>query len=640
MKSVFFALALTLGLTSFAQEEVILTVNDQKILKSEFEAIFKKNHQNEAVTKESLDEYAELFVNFKLKVAEAIAQGKDTIPTFIEELEGYRKQLARPYLTDAKITDELVQETFRRSRTERLASHILLRVASNATPADTLKAYNKLKKVKEEIEAGADFRKKAIQYSEEPSVAQTGGSLGYFTAMQMVYAFETAAYATPVGELSDIVRTRFGYHLIKVFDEREARGQVKVRHILISNSRAKKEKFSGQDKIREIEDSLKAGASFERLVKQFSDDRSTTDKGGVLPWFGTGKMVGPFEDAAFKLKKGAISDPFQTTYGWHIVEKIDEKALPTFEELKPRIENKISKDAARSSLAVQGFLERLKTEYNFSFNEKALKPFLKVMDTTVFKGKYSHPKLAKKKKVIFSFADVKYTQADLNADLLDMNEQRTSGDIEFWLKGFIKGMVNRKLMAYENTQLARKYPDFAALYQEYHDGILLFDLTNQEVWNKAVEDTTGLKNFFEQNRSTFMWKERAVADIFRLKDVAMANQAKSYLKKGWDLDKIRTSLNKTSQLNCQIESARFEKGAKEIFTNFDWKEGVSEVKELDGLAVFVRINEILPPAQKDLSEAKGVAIAKYQEALEKEWVKNLRAKYNFTINKDVLYTVQ
>jgi len=642
MKTILTSIALLLGGFLYAQDQVILTVGEEKIYKSEFEAIFKKNNSEAEITREALDEYAELFINFKLKVAEAVAQGLDTSATFLEELEGYRKQLARPYLTDEKVTEKQIQETFERSREEIRAAHILLMLKSNATPADTLAAYQKMMDIKQKVESGESFTKMAKKYSEEPNARQSGGDLGYFSAMQMVYPFETGAYNTPTGEISEIVRTRFGYHLIKVMDRRPARGHVKVRHILISNSKAKEQKVSGREKAEEILDSIKAGADFSAMAAKYSDDKTTSSKGGELPWFGTGQMVESFENKSFQLEVGALSSPVQTTYGWHIIEKLDERPLADFDKILPKIKNKITRDAQRRGAARKSFIAKLKEEGEYVFNEKNLKIFHKYLDTTVFNGEYSNASLAKKvkDKAIVNFDGNIYSQKDLYRDITKAGPQSFNPNLADWLSTFLETRLDKWIIDIEDSRLAEKYPEFAMLYKEYHDGILLFELTSNEVWNKAVEDTTGLEAFFNNNRELFVWKERMDASIYRLKSEALAKKAKKLLKKGKAIDDIRKVLNEESQLNSQIESNTFEKGTKPELDSFEWKTGVSETKEINGLFVFLDVKEILAPSQKEFKDAKGAAIAKYQEHLEKEWIKTLRSKYNFELNKDVLYTVQ
>jgi peptidyl-prolyl cis-trans isomerase SurA len=289
-------------------QEYVIEVNNKKITKQEFLQIYLKNNQNPKFDKASIDEYLELFKKFKLKVLEAESLGYDTIPKLKKELQGYRKSLSAPYLIDKQENLKVVEEAYKRLQKEVKASHILIRLDEIASPEDTLKAYARIIAIKQRIENGEDFTKIAKEVSEDPSVQTNGGDLGYFTAFQMVFPFEEAAYNTPVGQLSTIIRTRFGYHLLKIFDQRSARGIMKAAHIMVAVKRDgnKSDLDVAKKKIDEIYAKLIAGEKFEDLASNFSDDPGSSEKGGKLPEFGSGtttRMVPEFEEAAFQLNK-------------------------------------------------------------------------------------------------------------------------------------------------------------------------------------------------------------------------------------------------------------------------------------------------------------------------------------------------
>ena len=301
----------------------LFTVNKKAVTTDEFIYLYKKNHQNKAedFTSEKIQEYLDLFINFKLKVEEAKARGLDTTQAFIREFNQYKEELRKPYLPDTKLTDSLVRLTYDRMKEEVKASHILINVKPDASPEDTLKAYNRIIEIRNKIKAGEDFGMAASQFSEDPSARSNNGNLGYFTALQMVYPFETAAYNTKVGEISMPVRSRFGYHIIYVADRRPARGEVEVSHIMIRTG-DDKDNEKAKNTIFDLYDQLQGGVKWEELCKQYSEDPGSKDNGGKLRQFGTGAManIPEFERIAFSLSKpGEISDPFQTQYGWHII---------------------------------------------------------------------------------------------------------------------------------------------------------------------------------------------------------------------------------------------------------------------------------------------------------------------------------
>ena len=354
---------------TFAQsEETLLTINDKDISKEEFERIYEKNKTN-LTTGEvtSIEDYLELFINFKLKVFEAQELGYDTLSSFIKEFDGYKKQLARPYLLDNQANEMVIQEAYERMQYEVRASHILIELDAGAEPKDTLVAYNKAIKIRKRILFGEQFEVVAKGSSDDPSVKNNGGDLGYFTAFQMIYPFESAVFNLNIGEISLPVRTRFGYHIIKVTDKRKARGEVKVAHIMLTVPRGSTEEIELQKKelVNNIYHRIKEGEDFTDLAKTYSEDRGSARNGGELPWFGTGRMVKEFEDASFSLEyKGDISKPVKTGFGWHIIKLIDKKDIPSFDEAKAEIKRKVGNDK-RSDIARKALINKLKKEYKF-----------------------------------------------------------------------------------------------------------------------------------------------------------------------------------------------------------------------------------------------------------------------------------
>ena len=645
----YLAIALCLSFTGLLQAQdgdVILSVEDEKVTKQDFESIFRKNNRDSLITKESLDEYMELFVNFKLKVREAMELGLDTASGFKRELSGYRKQLARPYLVDQELLDELIKEAYERQKEEIRASHILIKVDPNASPEDTMKAYERLIDLRNRIIQGENFADVATSKngSQDPSVRDNKGDLGYFTSFQMVYPFEQAAFTTPVGEVSSPVRTRYGYHILQINDRRQARGEILTAHIMIRFDEKKdpNSKSAAESKANEIYELLQAGGDFAELATKYSEDASTAKRGGELPWFGTGKMVEAFEDVSFDLKNnGDFSQPFITPYGYHIVKRIEYRPVPTFDEVKNDIKSKVSRDA-RAEMTKNSFISKLEKEYDLAVDDKCMKPLYKAAAAdSAFKGKGLAPVKSKMlSKVFISFADQERTMGDFINHLNGVkikNKQLSSTEI---VDQELNNYIENELMSYEDSQLETKHRDFRLLMNEYHDGILLFELTDQKVWSKAVKDSTGLAAFYESNKNQFMWQDRAKSTIYTVKNEKLAKKVRSMIKAGKTPDEIKSQLNKDTQLNLSFDKGTFEKDAKDIFSKIDWKEGVSENIIENGQIILVHISEIIPSKAKTLEEAKGLITAEYQNFLEKEWITALRAKYSYEINKAVLHSIE
>jgi len=630
----------------FAQEKkdpVILKIAGEDISKSEFERVFKKNNNKEAsIDKKSVNDYLNLYINYKLKVKEAMETGMDTAHSFVEELAGYRKQLAQPYLVDKEVTENLLKEAYARLKKDIRASHILVKVAPDALPKDTLDAYNKAIKIRTEILKGADFATIAKQKSDDPSAKENGGDLGYFTAMQMVYPFETAVYSTKQGELSMPVRTRFGYHIIKVNEIRDAQGEVKVAHIMVKAATGMKpdDSLAAVKKVNEIYAKLKAGENFEDLAKQYSDDQGSAKSGGALPVFGTGRMVPEFEKAAFGLKNiGDYSEPIKTSYGWHIIKLLEKKPLGTYEELQTELKSKVGKDS-RAELSKSSMITRIKQKYNYKEFPKAKDEFVKVADSTLAQGKWTADKADKLNGPMFTLANSTFTQRDFASYLADHQGRKGGSSPQTIVNSVYNDWVNDMSIAYEESHLDSLYPDFRNLMQEYRDGILLFELTDKKVWSKAVKDSVGLKEFYEKNMNNYKWNDRLEATIYTCANAEIAKEVRKQMKKVDDADTLLSRINKSSQLNLQVKYGRFSKGDNDLIDSIPWVVGTTKDIKRNNQVVFVDVKKVMPSQPKSLEEAKGLVTADYQNYLEKEWIESLRHKYPVTVYQEVVDSVK
>ncbi len=630
------------------KEPVVMTINDKPVTKSEFLQIYTKNNSNPSFDKDSLDRYMQLFEVFKLKVAEAEALGYDTLPRLQKELEGYKKQLALPYLIDSVQNQAMVQEAYNRTATEVRCSHILIKLDPNASPKDTLAAYNRLLGLKARIEKGEDFASvaKSKLGSEDPSVVNNGGDLGYFTAFQMVYPFEEKAYTTPVGTISAPFRTRFGYHILKVTDKRPARGTIKVAHLMIATGReaTTETRQNAEKKINEIYDSLAAGSSWEKMVSAYSEDANSIKKGGELPAFGSGtsqRMVLEFEDAAFSLKQvGELSKPIKTQYGYHIIKLIEWTPVKSFDNMRRELQAKVNKDE-RSKVTQDSFVQKLRSQYAYQAkSEKGLDWFVANLDSTFFIGKWTADKL-KSNKTLFVLDGKKFKQQDF-AKYVVKNYRSVRKDAPaVVVKQLYQQWEKNEILAYEEALLPAKYPAYKALVQEYHDGIILYEIMQDQVWNKAVKDTVGLRAFFMENRSKYTWSNRLDATVYECKDEHVAVQVYGMLVQSDTIDSkaVLEVINKDSELNLKVRMNKFEVAQTPYLQARNFTPGLNPVYSMDGKWYVVKVKAVLAPAPKEYNEAKGLATSDYQTYLEKKWLEALRSKHKIVINEDVLYQI-
>jgi peptidyl-prolyl cis-trans isomerase SurA len=385
---------------------------------------------------------------------------------------------------------------------------------------------------------------------------------------------------------------------------------------------------------------LKAGDNFDDLAKQFSEDQSTAKSGGMLPPFGTNRMVPEFEKAAFALKKpGEFSAPIKTPIGWHIIKLIDRKGIGTYEEVQADLKQKIQKDS-RSELSKTSMISRIKTKYNFKENTKAKAEIMKTFDSTLVQGRWSPDKIGSLSNTLFWLNNIPHTQPQFAEYVNDHQVKREAAGTPYVIaNNLYNDWVKEVALAYEEKKLDSLYPDFRNLMQEYRDGILLFELTDKKVWSKAVKDTVGLKEFYDKNKSNYMWGDRVDATVYYCADANIAKEVRKQMKKIDDDDTLMARINKTSQLNLQIKSGKFAKGDNEVIDKVKWVQGITPDMMQDKQVVFVYIKKVLPSTPKSLDEAKGIITADYQNQLEKEWISSLRAKYPFTINQDVVNTI-
>ncbi len=655
----FFALVLS----TFAQQNignVLFTIDNEPVTTDEFKRIYSKNTTDVAYDSASVYQYLDLFVNYKLKVAEAKKLKYDTLPDFLHELAGYRAQLSKPYFTDPTVDDSLYYEAYDHMHWDVEASHILIACNEDAAPADTLKAYQKALKVRKEAMAkGADFNKLARKYSDDPSVEINGGYLGYFTAFSMVYPFEKTAYATQPGQVSDICRTAFGYHVIKVTSKRPNPGKFKVAHILVrvSSSAAENVQKAKLDRAQMIYDSLVSGASWNNMVLNYTDDRSSVNTNGVIDsYFTTGRMVPEFEQAAFKLQnRGDFSRPIRTNYGWHIVRLEDKKQNGAFEQELPGIKKLMSKDA-RKDMAQSRVISKLKKEYNFTEDRQAMLEFTKLVDSTVFDGAWDIAKATGKNKVIFSFDTVKYTQSQFAQHFANRKAQRNNVNVPIavFVEREYNQIVNNAIIQFENLHLEEKYTDFKNLFTEYYDGILLFNITDKNVWSRANTDSVGLNKFYQANKDRYMWPERVNVLCYRIdnnklqgsnitNDKAVQTITKAIAKAAKKNNDFNAAISnatakwKLSQpLTEKVNISKYRKGENVEIDDIKWIAGTSKTVEHANSTYIYYVLDNIAPETKKLNECRGLVVADYQEYLEKEWLAELHSKHNIQINNSVV----
>ena len=592
-KSILFLVAAVSFLTAAAQgsDETLMTINGKPVSAGEFLYIYEKNNQAGALDPKTMDEYLEMFINFKLKVAEAEAQGIDTTEAFKKELKGYRAQATPNYMQDDAAMDSIIALSWARIAKDRRAAHIAIQCPANADSAAQADALAKINEAYERVTIGQlkkekkkvkgkwktiekrlpveAFDKVARELSTDPNVQETGGELGWITPFRYVYALEEAVYGTEVGEISKPFRTQYGWHIVKVEEEQDHK-EVKARHIMKMVPRGDSNLDSlDAAKLAEIEliASVVTPENFAEVAKTESEDRGSSVRGGDLGWFGLGMMVKPFEDAAFSIQPGEISKPIRSQYGWHIIYKEDERGIQPLDSMRSQIQRQVMRDE-RSQEVEKSFIRKTRAEYKLpeTMNDAAVK-------------------------------------------------------------------------AYADAHLESKYPELRNLVQEYHDGILLFEVSLREVWDKAAKDTAGLENFFKANKKKYTWeKPHYKGYLIQAKDKGSLKAAKAIIQSA-NPDSIQSYI--AQRINCdsvtyvKVQHGLWELGKNSAVDKYGFKAKNAEFTPNEALPIVECVGKKLK-APEAWNDEKGKVTTDYQDFLEAEWIKRLREKYPIEI-KDAVW---
>lgn len=592
-------------------DEVLLKIDDNPVYRSEFLALFSKNRNKDSeYKKEDLDKDFKLFVDYKLKLIEAKETGLDTVKTYLEEVKRYRNQLTLPYLTDDTYNDSLVKQAYGRSLKEVKASHILVKV--DGASKDTVKAYDKISKLRKQILEGADFTEVSSKNSEDPSAKKNGGDLGYFSVFRMVHSFEDAAFSTAIGEVSEIFRSRFGYHILKVHDIRASKGEIEVAHIMIRDTTA-----NGKSTVDKIYSEINNGGVYEELAKKYSDDRRSAENGGKLKKFGMGAMPQPFDEVSFSLsEENKYSKPFRTAYGWHIVKFLKYYAIDSFEDSKKDLMKRVKSDG-RSKVLSNPVVVKLKKEYKISTNIEAKEEF---NDRTI------GARLDSINKWMLVINNDTITQKDYANYIKNRRDKKP---LEVY-----KDFEEKEILDYYKDHLEESNTDFKNIFSEYKSGLLLFDLMKEKIWDYAQNDTLGLIKHYNLNLKDYIKKEQVNALIVTAKDQSQLDSLSSLISKSDDLKILNESL--TEVKGVLIKSGDFEKSA-EIFPNdIEFVSGTTKTYEEDGNFILVKIFSISKEEQQDFSDIKGKIMNDYQNVIQKNWLEELRAKHKIKVYKSKL----
>lgn len=684
------ALMVALAASLFAQQSddpVLFEINGKPIRQSEFMSEFRRSHGLDpkaaptACTyekRQALEEYAELFVNFRTKLEDAYALGLDTTPALVKELKGYRDELAAPYLIDSATMQRILREAYDRNHYTLHAAHILVRVSKNASPDDTLAAYNKAMEYYNRVINGEDFflvayeanKIRLIQEGVPPDDPRhkDHGDLGNFTVFDMVYPFESAAYSLEPGQISLPVRSNYGYHIIKLITKSRFYGRCSFQHIWCASNNNPEQ---AQNRINDALNHLKEGEPFATVCLNYSDDNTTVHNGGFVADARAQQLPPEYVDVLSRLKPGEISAPFQTSYGWHILLLNSKDSIPPFEDMVPNYKQRLARDQ-RSAEPRKSFIQRSKERYLFSdYTKMFLKPARRgdkadrkpladldqcvaALAPEVFNRVWIfNDSLISDYRPLFSIGDSSYNAVDFLRWVEANQHVVRPHDMKVYVQNRYNDFIDEMVYRYADSRLEEENPDFRDLVNEYRNGLMIFSYNDQMVWSKSVTDTAGFLDFYNrssQSRSIdneadapYFWNTRADVTLVTVDDSAFIKPSKvvsllqKATKKHWNRGQISDRLHDAARKDAslRVENQRLEENAQQLLKSGCFRPGIYTVALPKGYQV-IRVDNVINPSLKSATEARGYYLNDYQALLDSQLIERLRKKYNVVIHQDVL----
>lgn len=625
--------AAILGATAAAptDDPVVMTINGNDISRSEFEYLYNKNNLQQE-NPQSLDEYLDMFIVYKLKVADAEAAGIDTTATFVSELDGYCADISAPYLTDTIVREKLISEAWHRMQTLRDVSHIMLPPGTTRAERDANR--QKLDSIRNLIMSGADFAEMAKEYSFDRSAQQNGGRMGWFSTGRFPYPFEKASYDTPVGQVSDVVEDfPYGWHLIKVNGEKPNPGTLRASHILKMTQGKTPEEIAVQKaKIDSIYALLQGGADFAELAKAESEDPGSALTGGDLGTFGVGVMVTEFENAAFATPTGKYSEPFLSPFGYHIVLVTERHPLGTLNENRTLLQTAMMRDS-RKDMPRQARIAELQQKWGFHMDNEGLATVRAAMGDKVNGDAYAAVDPAT---VVCVIPGGRVTAAQVLAEIPE-NSRQMDPDPFGTFERNAKSLLEKATVRYGRTVFAKENPSYRNLVNEYRDGILLFEISNRNIWDRANKDDESLQKYFENHRDKYMtWdKPRFKGCVVLATTDSVASLAKGYLATHTvDRDSLVKTMRDQFGQDVKVERVLTGKGDNKIVDEIAF--GGEKAEPVGKWAAWFPYDYKIIDQPAEAADVKAAVSSDLQQELETEWVKQLRKKYKVKLNKKEL----
>jgi peptidyl-prolyl cis-trans isomerase SurA len=571
-----------------------------------------------------------------MKVEEAKAMKLDTTDQFKTDLAGFRQQIADNYLSDEKTNKKLLDEAFDRSQLDLHVIRYSVNINEGQDPADTMQKHQAIFALHKQLMSGTN----AVEL--ESGIEQV--DMGYITVFSLPYAYENLVYSIKDKGVSNPYRAKRAWHIFKLIDKRPSAGKWKIAQILFTfpSDADESVKMDARKKSDSVYQLLSQGADFAEMAKQFSDDKLTYLNGGELPEFGTGKFDRMFETEVLNLKKDvAISKPFQTSFGFHILKRISQTPTPTNREddgLLYELRQKFQQDE-RVNISKNTFskevMDKLGLKPTSNIDNKALYAEAdSVLAATDIRMAIEKSPFASKT-IFYLINKGKITGKDWLNFVWEYksNSERykNESNSELWQK--FQPYIS---LDYYRKNLESFNADFAYQMMEFTEGNLLFEVMEKMVWSKAASDTLGLKEYYSKNKAKYKWSSSADVLIMNCISEDIAKAAIESLASGVNW----RELVEVNQGELQGDSGRFE--ITQIGGDLKSTAGTFSkiTQNADGTASFIYYQKIYADGeQRSFEDSRGMVINDYQDVIEKQWLEQLKLKYPLKVNESVLKTL-
>jgi len=626
-----------------ATDPILAVINGQPLDIDEFEQQYTRTSGNTGVITDTLASYQDFlsrYVDFKIKVFEAREAGYHTDESLVEEIVQYRAQLARPYLMERNVMEPLIREMYARRKEAVAASHILITVSLAASPSDTLAALDNIVAIRDSVMSGSEFGVMAARHSMDPSAkGEPGapgyqGSLGFFGGGRMVKQFEDQAFSIPVDSISEVFRTNFGYHILKVTDKMPMPGDRELAHILIRTRGASAADIADVDqRISRVGTRLSAGDDFEEVASELSDDQNSAQRGGDIGTlsFDAG-LPFQFRDAAFAIETaGEYTGPVTTPFGQHFIKYIGETAFGSYQEEYEALKNRVN-SMPRAAAAEKIFAAGLRANLEAWVDSSLVERWVDTMTAdSLYRMLASRELESDVSSTVFLRLDNHELTADKFAEYFSSSRLPNVTGSRARIYAVVNRYFDERAVTHEVELLEQRDSSFSKTMQDFRDGLILFRLMEDSIWTAASSDTSGMNEYYTAHSAEYQFVDRVRVISYSSKtESQMVGFVETVRSAGIDTALEQAASDTTYSVRTDT-TYTFESTGSIYDELLDMAEGeITEPVSFNRGFVVLFHAGIDPARQMTFREARSQVLNEYQGVVEATLITRLRQKYAVT----------